>query len=363
MPTSKHLNSLMEFSYSEPLESLIAMTLIAKREYAWLSRQFRFQPDVKAVQLAEGMTSKLSHFIKGEFNHFFSQSSTYNRLDRVLQEVFYEADIEPQTVEEWITCFNEQSEGRLTALLVKAVFEDAGADWLGNHSFLDATQDMELLYSLAAACRLEDEALHAELLEHIRFPREFKSRVLTVIHSFNEHSFMPVRDLLRQLGEESMARYKEFFANEPERAFSELVRSESNLIRKSTRVHVSYIAQVQMDFRRSRKDNKPDWLVLGARNDALFGEQDEKETVQKFLKVISDKRRLDLINLLKECDRYASELAQLMKLTPAAINYHTNLLIELSLIRIIRVDNRIYYQVDPERLALLMDLTKRVLLQ
>ncbi|MNV76847.1 hypothetical protein D3C71_1702300 [compost metagenome] len=95
----------------------------------------------------------------------------------------------------------------------------------------------------------------------------------------------------------------------------------------------------------------------------MFGEQDEKETVQKFLKVISDKRRLDLINLLKECDRYASELAQLMKLTPAAINYHTNLLIELNLIRIIRVDNRIYYQVDPERLALLMDLTKRVLLQ
>nr|WP_281378923.1 ArsR family transcriptional regulator [Paenibacillus phyllosphaerae] len=104
-------------------------------------------------------------------------------------------------------------------------------------------------------------------------------------------------------------------------------------------------------------------MVLGAGNDQLDQQREEKETVEKFLKVIADKRRLDMIEMLKERRHYAGELAQLMGLTPAAIHYHTNLLLDLDLIRITKADSRIYYELDLARLEAMMEQTRRMLLR
>ncbi|WP_090795424.1 ArsR family transcriptional regulator [Paenibacillus sp. GP183] len=358
----EEIGKSMRFGYSEPLEFIAAMTMIAKVEYmSEIARELRFTPDTEFMEMMDVLISQLSRHVKEEMARFFGKSLTYDRLDNVLHQVFYDVD-EPKTVEAWLELYKSRQGEELVAMLAEAVYAGAGSDWLGGNNYEMVRQDPVLLYQLVAAHPIPDAEVHAELMEHIRFHEEFKLRTLLVLDSFQQ-GFAVIRDRLKELGEEGAVRYAEHFAGHPERAFGDLANSNQGLIVKPTRIHVSYISQVRMDFRHIERESRPDWMILGFRNDALAWQREEKETIEKFLKVIADKRRLDMIELLKERNRYAGELAQLMELTPAAINYHTNLLIDLNLIRITRSDNRIYYELDTDRLSIMMDQTKRLLLR
>ncbi|MCE3203097.1 ArsR family transcriptional regulator [Paenibacillus sonchi] len=354
---------MMKFDYCEPLEFIAALTMAAKVESMnELAQELKFTPDPQFTEMLEDVISRLSRYVKEELARFFGKTLTYDRLDAVLSQVFYDDD-KVKTVEAWMECYNKRQPGELAAMLVEAVYASSGPDWRGGFSFEEVRQDSALLHRLVAAVPLPDGELHAELMDYARFPGEFKRRTQILLDSFFCHGFLVLRERLRELGEEGAARYDVYFHEQPEKAFGEIANSGKELIVKNTRVHVSYISQVRVDFRHFEGVSRLDWMILGYRNDALASQREEKEAIEQFLKVISDKRRLEIIELLKQSNRYAGELAQLLMLTPAAINYHTNLLIDLNLIRITRMDSRIYYVLDTERLAALMDQTKSLLLR
>ncbi|WP_019909397.1 ArsR/SmtB family transcription factor [Paenibacillus sp. HW567] len=356
---SKKRDSFMQYGYSEPLEFIAYLIAVSKMEHVWMIRDLKFTPDAEVVEMINTVDSRLSRFVKGEMERFFGKGMTYDRLDAVLNQAFFDEE-EPKSVEIFLEYYNRRPAEELVVVLALAAYADVGADWIKEHDFI---QNTELLYQLVVAHPLPDLDFHSDLLEYLRFPEEFKQRTLYVLKSFLSNGFMQIRDRLQQLGKENATRYEKYFNEKPELAFGDLAKMDEGLIIKPTRIHISYISQVQMDFRRSETDTRPDWLILGARNDALVWQREEKETIEKFLKVVSDKRRLEMIELLKERQRYAGELANLIGLTPAAINYHTNLLIDLNLIRIIRSDNRIYYELSKERLTYLIDQTRSVLLR
>lgn len=353
----------MKFGYWEPLEFIAALTMTAKAEYIpGIAREIQFIPDQQFSEMLEQVHARLSPHIKREMSRYFGKSMIYDRLDAVLSQVFYDDD-EVETAEAYLARYQEQDALLLAAMLAESMYAHETPDWRGEHPFAEVSRKRELLVSLVQSRLLADEEYHAELLEAVTFPEEFKQRTLLLLQAFLEHGFTPLRDQLGQLGREGAAAFEDYFLAEPEKAFREIANSGPELIAKPTRVHVSYISQIRVDFRHFNEKDHPSWLILGHRNHALALQREDKGTVEQFLKVISDKRRLEIIALLKQGNRYGGELAHLLSLTPAAINYHTNLLIDLGLIRITRADNRIYYVLDRDRLGSFMDLSKDMLLR
>ncbi|MFC4099487.1 ArsR/SmtB family transcription factor [Paenibacillus xanthanilyticus] len=354
---------LLEFGYCEPLEFIAALSMAAKKDFMLeFGREMGIALDEEATNMLEGMIGRLSRHVKREMNLLFGKSTLYDRLDAGLYNVFFGGE-EAATTKEWFERYRNWDALDLVYMLLEAVYESAGIDWLDGRDAASVRTDAQLLPLLAAAHPLPDAELHAELLDCARYPEEFRHRTVLLLESFWTHAFLPERERLAAFGEEGARKYEALFAADPEQSFARIARIDPKLVTKRTRVHVSYISQVCMFFNAvDWRGDACSWMSLGYFNDALERRQEDKDMTEKFLKVIADKRRLDLLELLKTRNHYAGELAQLMALTPAAINYHTNLLIDLGLIRITKADGRIYYELDADRLSMLMDQTKRMLL-
>ena len=63
-------------------------------------------------------------------------------------------------------------------------------------------------------------------------------------------------------------------------------------------------------------------------------------------KVLSDKQRRDILEMLKSGRMNAGEIAERMGVTPAALSYHLRLLKEADLIMEYKHKNFVYYEIN-----------------
>ena len=63
-------------------------------------------------------------------------------------------------------------------------------------------------------------------------------------------------------------------------------------------------------------------------------------------KVLSDKQRRDILEMLKSGRMNAGEIAERMEVTPAALSYHLRLLKEADLIMEYKQKNFVYYEIN-----------------
>lgn len=116
--------------------------------------------------------------------------------------------------------------------------------------------------------------------------------------------------------------------------------------------------------------NKPDYFKLGI----LFGENFHIETiyaqkddtyetyVTQALKLLSDKSKFAILSYIRDKSAYGSELAKHLNLTTATVSHHMNALLSSGLVRLKRVDNRIYYTGNKEALEEILHYCERILI-
>jgi DNA-binding transcriptional ArsR family regulator len=68
------------------------------------------------------------------------------------------------------------------------------------------------------------------------------------------------------------------------------------------------------------------------------------------LKALSDKSKLSILSHIRDKRSYGQALAKETGLSTATISHHMSALINCGFIRLERVENRIYYQMDKENL-------------
>jgi DNA-binding transcriptional ArsR family regulator len=81
-----------------------------------------------------------------------------------------------------------------------------------------------------------------------------------------------------------------------------------------------------------------------------FQGKDEDEWFANVLKCLSDGSRYEMLRLLSQREMYGGELAAAMNLSVGTISYHTTNLLFTGLIKEKKVNSRIYYEVDKEKL-------------
>ena len=63
-------------------------------------------------------------------------------------------------------------------------------------------------------------------------------------------------------------------------------------------------------------------------------------------KVLSDKQRRDILELLKDGRKSAGEIASILDTTPQALSYHLRLLKNSNLVLEYKIKNFIYYEIN-----------------
>ena len=88
----------------------------------------------------------------------------------------------------------------------------------------------------------------------------------------------------------------------------------------------------------------------------------EDETCFNALKQLGDKRRFEILSYLSNKPAYASELVKHSGLTAATISHHMSQLAEASLIRLEKIDTKVYYSLNEEMVEKCLDYCRRKLL-
>lgn len=93
-------------------------------------------------------------------------------------------------------------------------------------------------------------------------------------------------------------------------------------------------------------------LFIGLMFKKYVEKQKDRKDVDKHLmvyKVLSDKTRFDIINILVDKESYGQEIAEKLGITTATVSYHMDYLLSTSLIILKRKSRRIYYSLNKEQ--------------
>nr|WP_274601606.1 metalloregulator ArsR/SmtB family transcription factor [Clostridium rhizosphaerae] len=107
---------------------------------------------------------------------------------------------------------------------------------------------------------------------------------------------------------------------------------------------------------------KQGWVVVGIRTYKFFYQKEAFEKVDRFLKVLGDKRRVDIVKMLSHKPYYGYEIAAKLELTPATVNYHINLLMDAGILTFDREENKVYYTLNKDRVKELLNETSMMLI-
>lgn len=94
-------------------------------------------------------------------------------------------------------------------------------------------------------------------------------------------------------------------------------------------------------------------IGIGLENDSLNSYhklRNEQQKLEYFLKLLSDKSKLEILTLLKNKSMYGNELAKAMHLKTPTISYHMDALIDGNLVHIKKENNRIYYSLNTKEI-------------
>lgn len=96
-------------------------------------------------------------------------------------------------------------------------------------------------------------------------------------------------------------------------------------------------------------------ILLDKRFEVFFNKGLNKEDIVEIGKILSDKSKVDILELISKKPYYGKELADALGLTTATISYHVNALLKASCLQAQIKSNKVYYSIDNEKLGAYLD--------
>lgn len=366
MTSLKNINSKIikttRFIINPCLEFVCAIRIVGDeknlRDYA---KEMNFQIEDKDNELIDRLKEKVSKYVIQELQYFFDIVPVF-----IYPAAFVADNKELETVEALL----EKMEGADLPL----VFKYLGGLFIGEYAkglhedWGKIDNDIDKMREYIEEADIEEKDKKEKLLEFFRYPEETKQRLCFMFRQFYEKAYYDMESEILKALQSEKDKYIALFNNAPENFYHKYLwdffNSTDGKWEFKIDIHVSILFQISFwalnmhDYKK-----KPGIIVLGARMDNFLNKLEINDEVDKFLKVLSDKRRIEIIKLLSEKVYYGYEIANILKLTPATINYHMVFIMEARLISIQREDNKVLYNLDKERVRMLFKETEKVLLK
>ncbi|WP_410767852.1 ArsR/SmtB family transcription factor [Fontibacillus sp. BL9] len=358
------LKKNISFAYNEAFELIVTMGMFAcESQMAKAAEEYRIELDPLLETIGEDAKKKMSPHMLREMQFFFE----YEFFHKALDYAFYESiasSPEPLSAEDWMALLKDADAEKMVVNMAYGVYYDKMEELLDGRPWEEMYDDLPgLIQRVRLISPLEEvKAAQEPLLECLAHPEETKQRYLQLITQFYRQVFANWSEVIRAESERAMIRYETFFQGDPERFIREIHKSDPDLFHTRSTFHVSFVSQVG-NYHMWPLGRPYFWVIFGVHNDRVFGPAADREKAELFFKALSDKRRMDLIMLLRERPRYGSELAAELGITPAAVIYHANFFFFLDLVEFKRSDHRLYYHLNLERLRELLALTAKVMLE
>ena len=319
---------MLSIRFISEFEFTTALYQVANVELFQSSRGVELvNPDERVTQLVSMMQSKLTPFLERELRFFFEIT------DPVSNQAFHERAINFQMFGD-VSAFVDYLQNLDPVLIVDCINEDNPQNEAGN--------------------RVKEAQLDLP---------ETQLRFRYVVGEFLHRCYLPVEDALREMSRESVEAMTTQFWSEQEMFYAQFLKMESASFKPDVVVHMSPLTEVGCQVWLTPSDSQCDYVRIGTRTPELIVHHNDRKVVDSFRKVLSDKQRMTIMELLAGRPWYGQELAQQLGISAASISHHMSLLLDLNLVQIERSEHRVYYKLQRRRLKQLFEMLQRSLLE
>lgn len=353
--------SNISFKINTCLEFACALKAIAKKEQLFdLAREMNFNINKSDEKLVNEIEKGISSYIRRELDYFFSICG----IDVLVAA--YVADFENiDSVPKFLQVFEKAS----TTILFRylgGVFLASEVPAL-NVQWDKIYEDLNAMKSYVGSLKVENVEAHKKLLECFENAEETKDRLYFLFKQFYQRSYSNIENTVLEEIKNAEHQYNKILKANPqdfaERYFFNYFKIQDNTWEYKLNIHLSLFLNIYFwNINLHDYKQKAGWVILGLRTYEFYFQKEASDRVDRFLKVLSDKRRVDIIKMLSFKPYYGYEIAAKLQLTPATVNYHINLLMDAGILSFDREENKVYYTLNKDKIKQLLNDTSIMLI-
>jgi DNA-binding transcriptional ArsR family regulator len=351
----------IKFQINPCLEFACALRTVGKKEELLkMAREMNFNINNKDKEMLDKLEKGISKYIRSEMEYFFEICSIEVLIAAFVAD--YDNFRDVQSLLNFIENTNETILFKyLGGVFIFEQLPKFNLEWDS------AKDDLGRMREYVESSEIQQVEIKERLLECFNNPEETKQRLCFLFRQFYDKAYKPLEEVVLQEIENTEVRYRELMNRNPqefvEKYFFNFFKVEEGNWEFQFTIHISLLLQAyfwNINLHDYRKEQG--WVILGARVYEFYFDKEAKDRVDRFLKVLSDKRRIDIIKLLSYKPYYGYEIAAKLSLTPATVNYHMGFLMDAKIISFDREENKVYYSLNKDKIRELLNETGSILL-
>lgn len=356
MILDKNTYKKVKFCVHPPMEFLYAMYDVAKeKELYAVFEEFNFTPDEEVRMIIGDIKNNISSYNLQELKYFFYMTET---IGHILPS-FIINNPQISDVQEMISTIENSDEKLIMFYLVRKIVIENSMEYRIDFNWEEVRNSIPKMIDLVSNISINNKEIKEKLIECLMNPMETKQRYCIMLKGFYNKAYKYIEKFIIRELNIARDKYEEYFKENS----SEFFKTYFKMDLVNSIVHISFFKHTGWSSYGINDFENIDWIVLGVYSDRIFGKDALKERANKFFKVLSDKKRIKMIELLAQKPWYGHEMAKKLKLTPATVSYHLSLLLELNMVNFNRNENRMYYSLNREKVDELFDESKKSLLR
>lgn len=346
------------FTVHPPVEFIYALNFTANEESLYkFYLDFNFSPSEELRLLIEEMKSKLSKYMSNELIYFFEWQDMLHILGRIILE-----NETIKTTQDLIRFIEQICDKELLSYIIRQALYSENDSSQSLVCWSDCQHIAGNIRQLISDMDDKTDEDKEKLMECVENPSEIKARLCLLMTQFYEKCYKPVEHKILIKLESTKEKYERLLHEDPDYFDKEFLGNFSGFKYERMKIHISYFTQIRPWLFHTKPYNDTLWVNLGIYTDQYPRKMFTKVKVQKFVKLLSDKKRFEMVEMLGKKPHYVYELAAALELTPPTVSYHLTSLTDLNLLRIERKNNRAYYSLDREIVRELLKNAEEVLL-
>lgn len=346
------MNTTYHMTFHPVLEFMYALILLSEgglEEYKENTPQIR---DWTILDMYNKIESRISTHTKNEIKCLVGGGE--NICDGIAQAVmmrFIQENPQIKQVEEFIESIRESSIEELMIVLTSTIYHKVtNKSLIGDIRRDEISSDVSKMLELVQSLTIKDDNLRNFYVEFLKHPNEFKVRLLMLFTNFYE-VYKEVFDKIEERMQPHIVAYQKELDQDPKAFFRKYLVCDSDAFGADLYIHVSLARLAGADFWTSYSEDSSEWVVLGCHSKDYMEKSDDSEQMLGFLKAISDKKRLQIIELLKKEPSYVNEIAEKMEMTAPTASYHLTQLQTYDIVDYERFEHRFYYKLNKDKLS------------
>lgn len=353
----KTKNKKVSFIIHPPIEFIYALHFTANmEEMDKFFLQFNYIQTEDVKQKIDFMRKKLTKYLAAELNYFFKWSEIKNVLGKIATQ-----NQNLCSVHEFIGFIEKIDSKILSSYILNQSYSDNPKVQELIDSMLDNEQNDDLRDVITDTV-YKQEDIKEKLLECLESPEELKLRLCILLRQFHEKCYLPIEKEILEFLKPFKERYEKLFEEDNKYFFEEYLKRYSEAKDRNFIIHIGYFIQVRPWAFYISQHNNCEWINIGMYTEQFPKSYMEKERIKKFLKILSDNKRFEMVELLAKNEWYGLELAAKLNLTPPTVFYHINSLLDLNLVTFRKDGNKTYYKLNKIKLEELSEGIAKVIL-